>query len=475
MKKLRTLGMTLATTLLSSSLALAVSFSDIEEHWGRKAIDDLVSKKIINGYEDGTFRPDNKITREEVAALICRMAFGEVSKPEDEKPEENAAEDTSKEENADKENTEEKSDSEKKEEDKEDKNSEESMFKDIEGRYSTEYIKTLAEKNIINGYEDGTFRPGNNISREEFGTILYRYAKRENLIDFEKTGKLKDSADVSDWAKEPIASMIGNGLIKGDTEGEFNPQNSITRAEAAQMIFNLSELKEENEKEKEKYMKTAETVVLLKEANEDSDPVSSDSILKKGTEVQVLGEEGDFYLVKATGIEDAEQGYVKKTDLEESENSNPDFYKERKMKVVKEVKLRLQPVHDAGFIGKNSTLEPGTEVIVLGEATDYFLVKPAGVENAYIGYGLKSAFEEVEEEEHKDDESGKKYMIANSEVRLLLQPLNDAETISKNGVLPKGTRFVVEGEATEYYLVRPTDIEDAFRGYVKKDLLDEVK
>ena len=50
-----------------------MKFIDIEEHWAKEAINALHKAGIINGYEDGTFKPDNPITRAEVAAIVERL------------------------------------------------------------------------------------------------------------------------------------------------------------------------------------------------------------------------------------------------------------------------------------------------------------------------------------------------------------------------------------------------------------------
>lgn len=355
MKKIKAIGITLLTTLISSSIALGANFSDTENHWGKEAIEELTAKKLVSGYEDGTFRPDNSITREEAATIIGRLVF----------------------ENLNEINLKEKS-----------------IFKDIDNRYSTDYIKALAEKGIINGYEDGTFRPTTNISREEFSTILFRYIKRENVIDFKNKEEIKDFSKISDWAKEPISIMVGNKIINGDENGYFNPQNHIKRAEAAQLIYNVIKLKESNITVQKKYVKAVKNVELLKEPSENSQTIYNSSI-KEGTELIVLKEEGDYYLVKTIKPEYVKKGFVKKTDVEILENKTPINYNERKMKVIDEVQLRLHPIKDSELIGRNSVLKPGDEVLVIGEATEYYLVKPLGIRNPFVGYGIKTAFEEI--------------------------------------------------------------------------------
>ncbi|MDO5707144.1 MAG: S-layer homology domain-containing protein [Andreesenia angusta] len=435
MKRLRAIGMCITTILLTSSIALAIEFNDIEKHWGREVIQKLASEEIINGYLDGSFKPDNKITREEVATLIYKTM---------------------------------------KKYDQIEEYSGKNLFDDIEKRYSEEYINTLANMNIIKGYEDGDFRPETNISREEFATLIYRYAKKEGVLNESKKGNLSDSDEISTWAKTPVAVMIGNDLIKGMSDGSFKPKNLLTRAEAAQLLFNIKGLFEE-EKPNKRIMKTTKDVILLEKPEKNSEPISKNSELKKDTEVIVLKEEGEYLLIKPISIEDAESGYLKKENLVYKDNGKPYGYYDQKKMVVKErVELRLEPLDTAGLIGKNNVLEPGSEVIILGEATYYYLVKPLGIDNPYVGYGIKTAFENTKDEEIDDDKK-EGILVSNKEVHLKLQPTEDSELISRNNILPKGMKFKLEGEATEYYLVRPIGISDAQRGYILKDDLDRIE
>lgn len=87
-------------------------------------------------------------------------------------------------------------------------------------------VKTLASIGVINGYKDGTFCPGKNVTRAEFVTMLV------NLTG--ATGSDVSFSDVSatHWARNAIAAAAANGWVNGYTDGTFRPGNNITRAEA---------------------------------------------------------------------------------------------------------------------------------------------------------------------------------------------------------------------------------------------------
>ncbi len=157
----------------------------------------------IRGYEDGTVRPDGKITREEIAMILYRLIAG-----------------TEKEEMA--------------------RNTQ--TFSDVlNTRWSYEAIEYLARMGILEGYEDGTFKPAKQITRAEFATILVRY---QNL----KERKAIDYKDVSNdyWAKEAIEKAVEEGLMIGYQDHTFKPENDLTRAETATVINRLLNRKVEN-------------------------------------------------------------------------------------------------------------------------------------------------------------------------------------------------------------------------------------
>ena len=116
-------------------------------------------------------------------------------------------------------------------------------FDDVNGKeYYGKAIAWAKKAGVVNGYADGTFRPDNDISREEFACMLANFAKKFNAfqeVDVDEVlDDYNDGAFVSDWAKESVAWAAKNKIM-GKT-GSITPASMITRAEAAAMAVDSS-------------------------------------------------------------------------------------------------------------------------------------------------------------------------------------------------------------------------------------------
>jgi len=146
----------------------------------------------IIGYEDGSVRPNNNITRAEVATIFFRLL----------------------------------------EESVRDRHmTQDNDFSDVsEGQWFNCAISTMSSMGIINGYPDGTFRPNEPITRAEFAAIAARFDKRT----------ANTAAKFSDirghWAINEISVACENGWINGYPNGTFAPNQDITRAEAMTLV-----------------------------------------------------------------------------------------------------------------------------------------------------------------------------------------------------------------------------------------------
>lgn len=146
----------------------------------------------VTGYEDKTIKPDNNITRAEAAALISRISTGFDS----------------------------------------DKDYDVSKFADVDnGAWFAKNVGYAAENNIVSGYEDGSFRPENTITREEFAAMICRFMKYDT-----STSEVFSDVPSEHWAAPYIAAMKANGIISGYEDGSFGLGRNITRAEAIAMI-----------------------------------------------------------------------------------------------------------------------------------------------------------------------------------------------------------------------------------------------
>lgn len=116
-----------------------------------------------------------------------------------------------------------------------------SYFLDVDrGVYYAQPINYLAENGLINGYEDGTFRPKKNISRAEAVQIIV------HAFHLNGSGKQSTFTDTKNhWAEKSGAIGIAQerGIISGDGSGTFRPNDTITRAEVAQIIVTAANVK----------------------------------------------------------------------------------------------------------------------------------------------------------------------------------------------------------------------------------------
>ena len=146
----------------------------------------------VNGYPDGTVRPGASITRAEVAVMFFRLLKDDVRNAE---------------------------------------LTVENGFIDVsEDQWFNTAVSTLAKMGIITGYPDGTFRPGQTITRAEFAALAARFDKSADPPD-------AGFSDISGhWAYDEITKAAANGWVDGYPDGSFRPDRTISRAEAMALM-----------------------------------------------------------------------------------------------------------------------------------------------------------------------------------------------------------------------------------------------
>jgi len=197
-------SLAICLVLLVSPIAQAMP-SDLEGHWAESSIRSLVQLEILNGYPDGTFRPDQSITRAELAKILA--VTYELESPKE--------------------------------------STKQSQFSDTEDHWAKEYIAALSENKIISGYPDGTFQPERPITRAEMVTMLIRLLK-VGLEDEEYTQNLSPTfSDVEEdfWAFRQIELGARLGILPGYYQSEFQPSRLASRADTAWMINTMRKLK----------------------------------------------------------------------------------------------------------------------------------------------------------------------------------------------------------------------------------------
>ncbi|MEK5468799.1 S-layer homology domain-containing protein [Paenibacillus sp. FSL R7-0210] len=175
-----------------------IDFTDTQGHWAEKTINIFVQLKLINGYDDGTVRPNNPITRAEFAAMLNRVFNIQAG------------------------------------------NNTNVVLKDIDDHWAKEAVENLVAVGVINGYTDGTFKPNQTITREEMVVMLSHIVDLNNVAKDTIKGNFNDLNGA--YAASEIIAAAQAGIVSGKGNGRFDPKNNATRAEALQIILNVLEL-----------------------------------------------------------------------------------------------------------------------------------------------------------------------------------------------------------------------------------------
>lgn len=177
----------------------SISFNDVtDEHWAHAYITALASRGIINGDENGRFNPEANISRAEFCAILSRCSDADISEAE-------------------------------------------GSFSDVDSdSWYSGYVIWAFNQGIVNGVGENTFAPDAPVSRQDMSVMIMRYADKFNVsLPSADEIKLQDMDTVSDYAADAVARLSGCGIINGDENGNFNPENSAARAEAAKIIYLL--------------------------------------------------------------------------------------------------------------------------------------------------------------------------------------------------------------------------------------------
>ncbi|MCZ8516017.1 S-layer homology domain-containing protein [Paenibacillus filicis] len=185
-----------ADSTTDTKQTISFSFSDISGNWAEATIKQAVSGGIVSGYPDGTFKPERTVTRAEVAVMLMNAL----------KPQGDGAALT---------------------------------FTDKAkiGDWAQKSVAQAVYAGIINGYEDGSFRPDAEITRPEMAMMIAK-ALGQSSGAATATG-FTDDKDIPDWAKGAVADMKKAGIIEGKGANQFAPGDKTTRAEAVTVLLKM--------------------------------------------------------------------------------------------------------------------------------------------------------------------------------------------------------------------------------------------
>lgn len=243
----KTIAIILCLVLATSGLAFAEEVAvtsapstDYAGHWAEGTIQKWMDAGKISGYSDGSYKPDNNITRAEFVKLV------------------NGTIDFNKKANV--------------------------AYKDVTtADWFYDYVGIAQEIGYISGYSKDSFGPNDYITREQAASILARIQYLNGNVA--AANKFSDKSKVSSWAAESVGAALDAGFITGYNDGTFRPSNKLTRAEALTMLDNV--------------LVNAKNVVVYKDGAELKDKVvAGDLIIAKTvgegnvhlTNVEVKGE-----------------------------------------------------------------------------------------------------------------------------------------------------------------------------------------
>jgi hypothetical protein len=175
----------------------AANLNDIQGHWAETAINSLVNMKIVSGDGKGTFHPDDSITREQFVVLLAKAAKLPIV-PDGQLQYNDAGQ---------------------------------------IAPWARDYVAAAVKAGIISGYEDGTFRGQNKISRAEIAVMIIRSQGQNHPTNTELS--FNDSNEIPAWARDAVSNAVQQGIISGFLDGTFRANAPATRAQSAMIIWRM--------------------------------------------------------------------------------------------------------------------------------------------------------------------------------------------------------------------------------------------
>ena len=181
-----------------------VTFADTSGHWAQSDIEAMAALNVVKGGSDGLFYPNSNITRAEFSAMLVRL-LGIESQQQGEL-----------------------------------------KFTDVSSdKWYNSVVSAAYSNGLIQGYDESSFGPEDNITREQLATMVTRaYVYRggtqpDNALAESKLTVFTDSTGISTWAVKSTAMAVDKKIISGYPDGKFKPSASATRAEALVMLQRL--------------------------------------------------------------------------------------------------------------------------------------------------------------------------------------------------------------------------------------------
>lgn len=190
-----------AAGMIGGSTEITVSFDDLgESKWAEEAILYLLKNKVVNGKTTGKFYPNDNVTRAEFVKMLM-LGYGVTSDDGKSK-----------------------------------------AFSDVpSSHWAHEYVNIASSRGLVNGISETEFGADSYITREDMAVMGYRLliCFSEFIGEQSIENVFADFSSFSDYAKNGILMLNKHGFLNGYPDGSFKPKNNVTRAEAAQFVYNL--------------------------------------------------------------------------------------------------------------------------------------------------------------------------------------------------------------------------------------------
>ena len=260
-------------TMLLASFSPAIMASDYDNHWAKEAIERWSDKEVVQGYEDGTFKPKQAITRAELAKIIVQI-FG-LNNTENAK-----------------------------------------KYKDVSDTvWFAPYVSVVSSAGIMNDNGEN-FNPNEAATREEAAyAIAMAYKVSEGKLQF------KDSDQISNWAEKSVGALAASGYINGRTDGKFAPKDTLTRADVITMIDKI-------------------TAELINKAGTYNKNIQGNVVVNTGDVVlKDMVVDGNLYIAEGVGEGDVTLDHVEVSGTIYLEGAGENSFKILNGSKIKEVKV----------------------------------------------------------------------------------------------------------------------------------------
>jgi len=187
-----------ATRALIEQTKAELSFTDLSSHWAKNAITSAVATGIATGYPDGSFKPDQYITRAEFTKLLVEgLELAASAKALD--------------------------------------------FTDAASipQWAQSSVQAAVSAEVITGYQDGSFRSDGQLTRAEMAVMITKALDLE--LEAAEALTFNDADSIPSYAKERVATAVKHGLIQGLSQERFGANENATRAQAVSIILRAAE------------------------------------------------------------------------------------------------------------------------------------------------------------------------------------------------------------------------------------------